>query len=1101
MPFGLWGTGSESGLQLNGGPASFLLPVLISVPSLILLFHFRSQLRAMSRRQWAGLIGLSGAAILLGRLFPLVLPWTNPILSNQPATSTLAPFAAVPYLLAGAVLNVPAAILVGFFGGLARAFGQTHAPVDITGVALVAGAAALFMQQNYGGRFFPQLRRPPVAGGVSQPILALLAGLHILLMMSPDAGWLAALDLALYIFFAACVPLFIEGLIGGGIVILLLWIAPQWRVDRGVVPSPFQRSLQGQIVGNFLSFAIIVVLLTTLVAFFLTTRSISRAVVDQMITSVDAAAVRLGAMQTNLSVALSEYAADDQLVSEDIARRRGAVSRVQRALPQFSSVKLVSGTGAITSAPESAAQTNNTELALAQSVLIDNQARMVATVIDGETVFYLGAPVRQSPDPAVLIGQFAPEVLSDIVELLPGYITQGNGLLVDENSTVILRTSSNEAVPETDSWQPPLPSQLKAISTTSSTGQTVFETVDEATGARQYLYYVAVPGSGWKIITALPHAAILRQTLGIMGPISLVLIAISLAFFLSVSAFGRNISRPLADVANASKAIAGGGGLERPVRSHRDDEIGQLSLAFSQMQRALKQRLDELSLLLGVSNQVAATVNLPDGMKAVLQGVLRGTGALGARAVVRNPIAPTPLVYGEGPGAEAMAVLDRAIVTALLQDQELILDSPQQILERLDLEAAPVTALFAIALRSAGEYQGALYVGYRQPHYFDSAELSLLRTLAGQASVLVQNAYLFAAAEGGRRRLAAILASTTNAVLVTDQTDRVLLINPAMERILGLKADELISRPVIDVIPVSDLARRLSMGLSAATKDGNQADGKLELEIDGHTYLASIATVQAANGTAMGRVAVLQDITDLVELDRLKSDFLAGISHDLKSPLTYMQTYAGMLPGEEDPAIQREYVAKILAGIDRMSLLVNDLVEMAQIQAGINLQFHPIHIGDMLTDIADEYKSPALMLGIRLQVEVKEPLPPVLGDRALLRRAITNYVTNGLKHAPKSGTIVLAAKQEEGEVIISVRDHGPGISFIDQTHLFEKFYRGQKAAGKTRGSGLGLAIVKSVAEHHHGRVWCESRLGEGSIFYLAVPLLLVTSTEKDPPSG
>ena len=1098
MPMGLWGTASETGLQLDGGPWSLLLPILISLPVIALVFHFRSQLSGMSRRQWAGVIGLAGAAILLGRLFPLNIPWSDPFLTDQPVTATLAPFAAVPYLLAGAVLNVPAAILVGVCGGLARAVGQTNALVDIAGMGLVAGVAALLMQQNYSGRFYGLLRRPPVAGGLAQPFLGLLAGLHVLTSMSPVSGVLAALDVGLYVTFAAIWPLMIEGAIGGGIVILLLWIAPHLRLDRGTVPSPFKRSLQGQIVGNFLAFAAIVILLTTLVAFHLTTRSMSRAALEQMTANVDAAAIRLGALQSNLSLALSAYSADEELASIDALGNRGAVSRLQRAMPQFSRVLLVSDTGTVTTASKSNAQPHPAELQVAQAVFGENQSRFVTTEIDGETTVLLAVAVPQDKVGSVLIGQLAPHVLADIGGLLPGSAGPGDSLILDEHSTIVLGSGNEQHWKSGGSWTLPLPEQLKPIATEGASGQTVYQMQDEITGARQYLYYVSVPGTGWKIIATLPHSAILRQTLGIMGPVAMLLIAISLAFFLSVSAFGRNISRPLADVANASKAIAGGGGLERPVRSHRDDEIGQLSMAFSQMQRALKQRLDELSLLLGVSNQVSATVNLADGMKAVLQGILRGTGAMGARAIVRNPIAPASLVYAEGPGAEGIAFLDRMIITALREEPELILASSREIEERFQLNASPISAIFAVALRSAGEYQGALYVGYRQPHYFDSAELGLLRTLAGQAAVLVQNAYLFSAAEGGRRRLAAILASTTNAVLVTDQTDRVLLLNPAMERILGLKADTLIGQPVIDVIPVADLARRLSLGHSATVRGEEDADGKLELEIDARTYLANVATVHGSDESALGRVTVMQDVTDFVELDRLKSEFLAGISHDLKSPLTYMQNYAGMLPGEEDPAIQQEYILKILAGIDRMSLLVNDLVEMAHIQAGIDLKFNPVQMSELLIDIAEEYASPALMQGVRLKVQLEEDLPLVLGDRALLRRAITNYVTNGLKHAPNSGTILVAAGKKNDEVIISVRDHGPGISYIDQNHMFEKFYRGQKAAGSTRGSGLGLAIVKSVADHHQGRAWCKSRLGQGSIFYLALP---VTRSQADQPNS
>jgi signal transduction histidine kinase len=123
-----------------------------------------------------------------------------------------------------------------------------------------------------------------------------------------------------------------------------------------------------------------------------------------------------------------------------------------------------------------------------------------------------------------------------------------------------------------------------------------------------------------------------------------------------------------------------------------------------------------------------------------------------------------------------------------------------------------------------------------------------------------------------------------------------------------------------------------------------------------------------------------------------------------------------------------------------------------------------------------------------LVVEAATDLPPAKADPALLRRAITNLVTNGLKYAPDSGPLILRAEAGNGEIVISVRDRGPGIPLVEQIYLFEKFYRGAQAtAERERGTGLGLAIVKSVADHHGGRVGCESALGEGSAFYLALP--------------
>ncbi|HRO90473.1 MAG TPA: ATP-binding protein, partial [Promineifilum sp.] len=410
----------------------------------------------------------------------------------------------------------------------------------------------------------------------------------------------------------------------------------------------------------------------------------------------------------------------------------------------------------------------------------------------------------------------------------------------------------------------------------------------------------------------------------------------------------------------------------------------------------------------------------------------------------------------------------------------------------LAIHPSPVAALFALPLRPAGEFQGALYLAYRQPHYFDSDERNLLRTLAGQATVLVQNAHLFVAAEGGRRRLAAILASTTNGILVTDQTDRILLINPAMERALGVRGKDAAGRPVVDALSGIDKAipfvQRLS--LSRSGTGSGATDGKVELEVNDRTFLASISTVYSHEGQTMGRVAVLQDVTDMKELDRMKSDFVAGISHDLLSPLTYMHNYAAMLPIVDDPTLEKEYVEKIMAGIDRMTRLVNDLLELARIEAGLHLQFDRVHVDKLLHEIAMEYASPAKAAGVNLVVEVADDLPAAVADPAQLRRALTNLVTNGLKHAANSGPLTIHAEAIGREMVISVRDRGPGIAAVDQTHLFEKFYRGEglSTVERAKGSGLGLAIVKSVADHHNGRVWCESRSDEGSTFYLAIPL-------------
>ena len=1068
----IWGVG-QPGLSSPNGPLAYALLLLSAALLLGVLYrtHAPAILRAMSRRQWLALGGLCLAALLLSQLLPLRLPWSSPLLRQHPATAYLMLLAAVPPLLAGATLNIPAAVLVGLFAGLGRAVGQTGAPADILAAGLVAGISAWLMQQNYAGRLFTTLRRPVVAGVLGRLLWVVFIILDTLTALAPQATFMGALDLGLFVGLHAAAPLALEGALGGLLVALILWIAPHWRPDHGQVPSPLKRTLQRQLTTAFLSYAAVILLLSALVAFALSARAARAAVAENIVAEAQAAAMRLGALQRTLTATLAEQGADPALAAANPQLRSAALGRLSATAPQFSEVKLVTGATALSATGGPMALTA-TESALVSAALAAGEARYYAAPATGEPQVTIALPRPGSANAEALLGTVAPTVLGVVADDLGA-----GGLVVDEASRVVVAAASPAGGATV--WQAPVADQ-QLLSLPG--GRPVYETLDAA-GARQLVAYTLVPESGWKVVAVAPQALILRRALGVMAPLSLLLLAVSGLFFVYVSGLGRAIARPIGEISQASRAIAGGGGLERPVRSQREDEIGQLSLAFSQMQRALRQRLDELSLLLGVSNDVAATVNLSDGMTAVLQGVLRGTGAAGARAVIRNPNGPAPLVFAEGPAAEAMAALDRAIVRRMRATDELGLTTTPEIEAELET-APPVAALFALPLRLAGEYQGALYLGYRQPHYFDSDERNLLHTLAGQASVLVQNAYLFAAAEGGRRRLAAVLASTPNAVLVTDQTDRVLLVNPAMEAAFGLRAADAVGHPVTDVLAAGEagqeLARRVMTGPTGS-------DLKLELTAGDRDLLAAVSTVHTSDGQAIGRVAVLQDVTDLKEVDRLKSEFLDGISHDLRSPLTYMRNYAELLPLPEDPALEQEYVNKIVSGIDRMSVLVEGLLEMANLRAATSVQFDRVDVGELLSEVAQEYASPAWTRGVRLVVETPGGLPPVGADPTLLRRAITNLLTNALKYAPESGPVVLRGEARGDEVVLSVLDRGPGIAAAELPYVFQKFYRGgQGVAGRPPGSGLGLAIVKSIADLHDGRVWCESTPGEGSTFYIAL---------------
>jgi len=260
---------------------------------------------------------------------------------------------------------------------------------------------------------------------------------------------------------------------------------------------------------------------------------------------------------------------------------------------------------------------------------------------------------------------------------------------------------------------------------------------------------------------------------------------------------------------------------------------------------------------------------------------------------------------------------------------------------------------------------------------------------------------------------------------------------------------------------------------------------------DGRIWYANVSAILSADGERIGRVAVMRDITHLKQLDELKSEFVATVSHDLRAPLTFMRGYATMLPmvgGLNDK--QREYLEKILRGIGQMGELIDDLLDLGRIEAGVGLERKPCHLGAVLVEAVDSVRARATSVkGLTLRLEPAEDVAIISGDAALLRQAVTNLVDNALKYSPNGGTVTVGLSLRNGQAVIRVADTGIGIAPEDQVRLFEKFYRiKRRDTVNIRGTGLGLAIVKSIVERHGGRVWVESELDKGSTFYISLPL-------------
>ncbi|RPI20338.1 MAG: PAS domain S-box protein, partial [Chloroflexota bacterium] len=393
-------------------------------------------------------------------------------------------------------------------------------------------------------------------------------------------------------------------------------------------------------------------------------------------------------------------------------------------------------------------------------------------------------------------------------------------------------------------------------------------------------------------------------------------------------------------------------------------------------------------------------------------------------------------------------------------------------------------ALLGLTIRHESRYYGALWVAYDRPRNFSEEEIRFLTTLSGEAALAATSARLYATAEVGRQRLESVLASTPEPVLVIDENARLLLLNPAAVQVPGLILSAIEGRPIQEVVGPKDLVELLTVPLTEriSSREINLGNGKI--------YYASVSLV-VAEGRSVGRVCTMRDITHFKELEQLKSDFVATVSHDLRSPLTLMRGYATMLQMVGDLNDQQKgYVRKIVSGVENMTRLVNNLLDLGRIEAGIGLQIERVVVNEIASDVINSLQLQAVQKDIHLSQELVGTNKNLVvdADRALIQQAMYNLVENAIKYTAVGGQVKVRLENRHATVLVEIHDTGIGIAPLDLPHLFEKFYRsGRREAYQQRGTGLGLAIVKSIAERHGGRVWVDSQLGKGSVFSLEVP--------------
>jgi signal transduction histidine kinase len=1022
--------------------------------------------------------------------------------------STTMVLAAVPWILAGGFFGPVLAAALAFVSGCLVSLWGNHNPFTILEFSLLATLFAAAINQKYRTPVFRALRIPLVT--ILTIIIAYLFVNFWSSALSVNQNlnsWITESLAGRMEYTLAVLPgnlmvmgfsLFVAGIFAQGCAILF---PKAWTRPGNLVPSPAEQSLQYRIIITIVPFAALLVLLLIIGDWIIAGDAARNLLQTSMHTITEITSNNVPIFMEAGQELMKRIGKDTRLITASDYDRQKILEEYSLSFPFFKQISLIDLKGQPISGypnsnPDEMFPYNDEQYGIANAIAgVPIQTYSVAPEAGGKAAqISFIAPLYNKVGgvKGVLIGRAAldnnPYTLPILENLNKFAGTTGKAILVDEYGNILAH---------------PNPEMIMSGYDGSIVEEPTFFSDTNPDGSRQLVYAQPVVGGDWSVILSIPASRSLDLTLRIAAPMLGMISLIALIALVIMRLSLRNISQSLDQLALEAGRIAQGK-LDTPITNNRDDEVGNLRRVLEQMRVRLQSRWDELNRLLTVSQGVSSSLEIDESLQPVMEAAL-STGATSVRIILTPEVMPevaeiqtSPVAFSLGPEPDRYQALDEQILALNRIKSSILLHNTkrQRILNFSTGMPKPET-LSAFALGHENIYYGTLWLAYEQPHEVTQEETRYLTTLASQAAIAITNGRLFLTSEISRQRMAAMLASSPDPVLVTDQQNRLIIANPAAIQLLGLEYQS------GKILPVERLA--LNPRLKKLLNSQNIGVDTLEIQLpSGQILMATVSSI-LAEGDLQGRVCILRDVTRFKQLDTLKSEFVSTVSHDLRSPLTLMRGYATMLEmvGQLNEN-QTNYVKKIIGGVENMSRLVNNLLDLGRIEAGASLQVETVLIHEIVDRLISGQQIQAAQKRIALSSEIAPETPATMeADPALLQQALNNLLENALKYTRPEGKVSVRVSVNQEKIVFEVIDNGIGISPLDQPRLFEKFYRGAHATPSTatssqvipgstskesHGTGLGLAIVKSITDRHNGRVWVESQLGKGSTFGMAIPV-------------
>lgn len=497
----------------------------------------------------------------------------------------------------------------------------------------------------------------------------------------------------------------------------------------------------------------------------------------------------------------------------------------------------------------------------------------------------------------------------------------------------------------------------------------------------------------------------------------------------------------------------------------------------------LQQQLTEFEVMARLGHSISASLDLDSVLSAIVDAAVELTGAEEGSLLLVDEATGELYMRAARNFQEdfvrtfRLPITDSLAGSVIKTGKPVMLDdnTPQKI-----KTSYLVQGLLYVPLQVHGHVFGVLGVDNRKSRSpFTQHHIQLLANMAEYAVISIENARIHARTNDERQKMETIMANIQDGVLVIDSDGRIIIANQVIKSAFSLVDSNPAGKLATEVFTQPELLELISLpqkGLSTRTE--------LILQ-DGRVFGAQLTSIPG-----IGLAVTMNDITYLKKLDRIKSDFVGTVSHDLRSPLTSILGYVDLIDrvGPTND-MQREFIHRVQVSVHNITTLVDDLLNLGKIEAGFDSRKEVTQLNQIIQSSVEELSRQTHEKNQTVLVELPEVFPPVFGNPLQLRQMVDNVLDNAIKYTPVEGIIRICGQVEGTQIILQVIDNGIGIPSVDLPYIFDKFFRASNVSPTVIGTGLGLAIVKSIVENHQGRIWVESAQDQGSTFTIVLPIV------------